>query len=375
MPQERSVRGPFRPGSGSPPPYLAGREAEQTLLRDLLVDLGNGIPPPADVVLHGPRGNGKTVLLAWLEEEAASRPNLDVVFLDPSMCRTKKALARRLLAKSWWKRLSPAELTVKGLTWRPGEGPAPSPDEVLTARASRRPLLLVLDEAHTLAPEVGNSLLNASQAVRRRFPLLFVLAGTPELQERLGAMEASFWGRCRPVPIGRLPEEDAGEAIHRPLAERGIPIDESALDRIVEQSHGYPFFLQLWGDAVWQQVSERDDGHGVTEGVVEAAEKDFEFRKDSYYRQRYNELRKVGLLTVARAVAEAFVEETLLDDLALEAAVKRGAGPAASPEDLAEAENALFRFGYIWQPAAETRWEPGIPSLMDFIRERVPAPQ
>lgn len=143
----------------------------------------------------------------------------------------------------------------------------------------------------------------------------------------------------------------------------------------MEQSHGYPFFLQLWGDAVWQQVSERDDGHGVTEAVVEAAEKDFEFRKDSYYRQRYNELRKVGLLTVARAVAEAFVEETLLDDLALEAAVKRGAGPAASPEDLREAENSLFRFGYIWQPAAETRWEPGIPSLMDFIRERVPAPQ
>ena len=64
--------GPFRPGAGGLPPYLAGREGEQRLFRELLQDLQRGVPSSSEVVLYGPRGNGKTALLFWLEREIRS---------------------------------------------------------------------------------------------------------------------------------------------------------------------------------------------------------------------------------------------------------------------------------------------------------------
>ena len=48
----------FTPGSGATPPVLAGREAEQDVLRRCLADLATGASPPHDVALIGPRGNG-----------------------------------------------------------------------------------------------------------------------------------------------------------------------------------------------------------------------------------------------------------------------------------------------------------------------------
>ena len=366
--------GPFRPGSGVLPPYLAGREAEQSRFRALLGALAHGVPPPAEVVLHGPRGNGKTALLAWLEDAAAAFPEIDVVFTDPSEISTRTDLAERLLSESWRRRLSPDEISLSGLTWRPGKGPPPSSREVLSVRAGRKPLLLLLDEAHTLTPQVGNTLLNASQSVRRRMPLLLVLAGTPGLREHLNRMSASFWNRCEPLPIGRLESDAAAEAIRRPLREEGIGISEEALDHLLSESHGYPFFLQLWGRAVWERVSAAvGGGRRVGAAEAEAAQADFDFRRDIYYRDRYNELRSSRLLPVGRAVADAFETAPLLDDRQLEAALRRGLAGRPGAKEVAEAEETLYRLGYIWQPAAEAKWEPGIPSLMEYIRDNTPA--
>ena len=60
----------------------------------------------------------------------------------------------------------------------------------LTARCRKRPLAVLLDEAHTLDLEVGRTLLNTSQQVRDEAPFLLVLAGTPGLPAHLGSMNA-----------------------------------------------------------------------------------------------------------------------------------------------------------------------------------------
>ncbi len=65
--------GPFEPGPGRLPPYLAGREAEQRALAGFVARLRERRPPPSDLILYGPRGNGKTVLLRWLEQEVIGR--------------------------------------------------------------------------------------------------------------------------------------------------------------------------------------------------------------------------------------------------------------------------------------------------------------
>ena len=97
---ETDVLGPFQPGPGRMPPFLAGRETEKQLFEGLLQRLRSGKPPPSELILYGPRGNGKTVLLRWLREAAAQRPPVDAVALLPSGIPDVAGLATRLLPKS-----------------------------------------------------------------------------------------------------------------------------------------------------------------------------------------------------------------------------------------------------------------------------------
>lgn len=374
MTEKRSRRGPFRPGPGGLPPYLAGRQAEQDLFSELLEDLAAGLPPPREIVLHGPRGNGKTALLRWLRDRTDSFSTVDAVHLTPSMCPTAAHLAERLLAESRWTRRSPSDSPVGGVARKKlGEERPPAVDEVLRTRASRRPVVLMLDEAHTLAPEVGQSLLNASQVVGRDLPLLLVLAGTPGVKAHLQTMSASFWSRSRSLAIGRLPDAAAADAIRRPLSNDSIAISDEALARILAESHGYPYFLQLWGEGVWRRAAATSpEGRRVTGPVVEAARDEFEAEKGIYYRERYDELKKADRLPAARAVADAFERRALLGDADLEAALWRGLGEETPRDEMREVEELLYDLGYIWRPGPRPRWEPGIPSLMEYIRQNTP---
>ena len=368
--------GPFRAGPGSPPPYLAGREAEQAACRTFLNELRNGRPPPREIVFYGPRGNGKTALLVWLQREAASRFGLDVIRLTPAAARTEARLVERLLPGSRWRRLAPERVSVSGVTWRPGEERPPPLDAALAARAEKKPLVLVLDEAHTLEEEVGGALLNASQQVGRELPFLLVLAGTPDVQVRLGAMNVTFWNRAERHPVGRLDPEAAAAALRRPLEDENVGIDEDALHHMTGDSHGYPYFVQLWGEAAWRQAhtGTREGRRYVVRTDVGAAQAGVDRRKNGYYLERYDELMERNLLPVARAVADAFEDRELLDDEQLEAAIQRGSGDTCTPERIAEARTALRHLGYVWRPEAEPTWEAGIPSLMDYMRAYVPAP-
>ena len=120
----KSVLGPFRPGSGGMPPHLAGRESEQSFFRDLLTDLSNGVSPPSEVILYGPRGNGKTVLLRWLEQEAESRPGIEAVRLTPSEISSRTRLAEELLPETLVEPLCAVRGCVGGDRLAAGKGSA-----------------------------------------------------------------------------------------------------------------------------------------------------------------------------------------------------------------------------------------------------------
>lgn len=90
---ETATTSVFRAGSGATPPALTGRTAEQAVLRRCLAGVSNGEAPPHDVVLLGPRGNGKTALLRWFESACAqNEPAVDVAWLTPAALRDPSAL-------------------------------------------------------------------------------------------------------------------------------------------------------------------------------------------------------------------------------------------------------------------------------------------
>ena len=126
---------------------------------------------------------------------------------------------------------------------------------LLAARCRRRPLALLLDEAHTPDCNVGAGLLNASQEVRGAgAAFLLVLAGTPQLQQRLNGVDASFWSRCTRLGVGHLTAQASAEALTKPLEQHGLGIETAALQHVVVDSQHYPYFVQLWGEVLWGEA-------------------------------------------------------------------------------------------------------------------------
>ena len=367
--------GPFQPGSGGMPPYLAGREVEQGFFRALLTRLRSRGSVPAEVILYGPRGNGKTVLLGWLENEAAMVDGVETLVLLPSEISSVERLSELVLPESWWDRFTPEQVVGFGISWRPGNkgGAPPAVDRILAARARRGPLLLIMDEAHTLDVRVGRMLLNASQRVRQEHAFLLVFAGTPDIEGHLARMGASFWSRAEHLRIGRLDRSATREALLRPFESEGVAVEESVVAEVERLSHGYPFFIQVLGHVLWKHAAPPGGPGRVTDAVLEAALPAFEQRKGHYYRQRFDELRRRRLLRAAHSVATAFRDRDVLTLFEVESAIRRAIGDSSDPAVAQETENALSDLGFIWATSPAPGWEPGIPSLMDYILEFAPA--
>ena len=343
----------FTPGTGAAPPALTGREREQEVLRQCLGDLLGGAAPPHDVALIGPRGNGKTVLLNWFEGACRAAGRIEVARLSPSRTRTVPALVDTLL-------------------------PAPAPalqdlSERLIARCLRKPLVVLVDEAHTLEHDAGRLLLNVSQEVRAKAPFLLVLAGTPGLPAHLAAMNASFWSRLGKgrLGIGLLSGAAARAALVEPLAEHGVQIDASVLDAVVARSQRYPYFVQLWGEALWDRHLATGAAR-LTAADAAAARPGVAARVTDYYQDRYRELETRGLLPEAVVAARLFRSAATTADRALDDALATTGADAARRLAAREELNLL---GFLWSPPGQLSpvvWVAGIPSLMAYVLDTAP---
>ena len=384
---------PFVPGRGALPPYLAGREAEQQTLMGILAYVEAGRGAPRDVVLCGPRGNGKTVLLRWFQREIEARDHqIDLLWRTPGDLPTVDALATTLVPPGRFRSVLPDTLSLSVGVGRAGWNLSNNPGtlaELLTVRCEQRPLVVLLDEAHTLEPVVGQALLNASQSVSGVAPFLLALAGTPGLEPRLHAMSATFWDRAEHLAIGLLERDASAAALTRPFGAEtpSVTFEEAALRQVLDDSQSYPYFLQLFGAALWDVVV-ADSKKIIDEAVVARATATFDQKKGTYYRHRRNELQRAGLLNVAAALADAFGEHATMtqaevDEVIVRAGedvLPRGADDAWSSESLdreslIRVRDHLAAVGYVWNPPSEGDvWRPGIPSLMRHIGIAAPTP-
>ena len=345
------------------------------MLSQCLTDLTSGGSPPHDVVLIGPRGNGKTVLLRWFEN-ACREVSVNVVRVVPSRVGDHQALVEALLPAGRLRRWLPTKWGVAGVgkaEWDRASAPAPDFMARLIARCRRRPTAVLVDEAHTLDLDVAQILLNVSQDVRPNAPFVLVLAGTPGLLAHLGKANASFWDRLGRglLGIGRLSDAAAKEALTVPLSNHGVRIDADALDSVIARSQRYAYFVQLWGEALWEQRLATGETK-LTSSHAAAAAPAVEARTTEYCQRRYRELEAAGLTPAAVAVASVFkggMGASATDgdiDAALAAAGADSANRLAVREE-------LNRLGYIWCPPGQLPpvvWQPGIPSLMQYVEDQ-----
>ncbi len=372
----------FTPGTGAVPPYLAGRKQEQEYFRDCVEVLISRNSVSRDLILYGPRGNGKTALLRYLQtttrQEEGDR--LDILWVTPNNIATETEFTHLL---SGPKKLKDRfkKLTGSVGAWAASAGiemdltGSPSITEhQIREKCKRKPFILIIDEAHRLKPSMVESLLNSSQTVRSDgCPFLLVLAGTPNLGATLSEANASFWERSEIIPLGRLSPDEAGQAISIPLQEAGITFAPGVLENIVEQTDCYPFFTQVWGDCLARRLDETNETE-ITLAQVKEVEAAVINERNVMYQVRFNELDRMSLLPVTESVAEVFLQSgsPILHENTLEEAIERGlAGDEpVTNERIMEKVEQLSHLGYVWQVSG-AYYEPGIPSLMSYITDQM----
>ncbi len=125
-------------------------------------------------------------------------------------------------------------------------------------------------------------------------------------------------------------------------------IDDDALATVEEGSQRYPYFVQLWGEALWERrLATRATRLTATHAA--AAHPEVATRVTDYYQDRYRELEARDLLPAAVAVAPLFQAgaEATASDRAIDAAL---AATGADRAGRLAAREALNRLGYIWTP-------------------------
>lgn len=278
-------KNPFRPGVGTRPLHLAGRDAP---LRRFRATLRAAPEQPANMRLTGLRGVGKTVLLGEFERVAGEdRWVAGSLELKPGH-NVEDGLVEALsnLAQKTREQLSRAERlraavgdTLRstgtlGLTWGDftiSYTPAADTREEDLTRAlfdavetavekSRSGFVLLLDEAQVVRDERDRhgehplSLLISSVVAlqRQEVPIGLVLCGLPTLTGNLLRARSYTERMFRGEEIGSLDPNDARAAFTQPLAETGqIETTHRLVEDVIAEVEGYPYFIQLWGAELW----------------------------------------------------------------------------------------------------------------------------
>ena len=361
---------PFTPGIGELPPVMGHRSEIETHLLRMLRELRKGRAHAKFAILYGPRGNGKTVLLTWLENQAAGE-SITCASLMPENLQTDGALARALEAAAGHpaivrKILQSLDFTISaGLAGVSAQLGARDNETDPAQQIARTPLLIMLDEAHRVVPSQLARLMDAVQAAGETSPVALVLAGTPGLEDTQRASGASYWSRAAQLAVGLLPPAEAKRAVAEPFRHAGISLTDKVATSLAAAADHYPYFLQLYGAVAWDAVTAAGTWHPGPEQMAVATEIGHA-KRQGYYSDRYEEFSDARALPLARAVALAFQEhDECLDDAQLNAVLDQTA--AGGTLETPDARRLLRAHGYIWRPQPGADWEPGNPSLMDYM--------
>jgi hypothetical protein len=275
---------PYRPGAGTPPPILAGRQVELDATTNLLGRLAAG-RGERSIVLTGLRGVGKTALLwaaenraekqGWISQSIEARSNLDfrAALADRSWVILRQLEHRGIVRKALF-RLATSIRRVR--VQEPASGLEVSldlddaePREAaleadvvdlfrtlgMTAREGGTGVLFLLDELQLVDAAALEALCAAMQDVgRRELPLAVVAAGLPPLRGQLLAAKTYAERLFGYRELGPLTDEEATAALVEPgqSVEPGLEFDPAALELLLGACQGYPYFIQVYGHAAWQ---------------------------------------------------------------------------------------------------------------------------
>jgi len=316
-------KNPYRPGVGTKPAYLAGRDAPMRRFRAVL----RAAPEqPANMRLTGLRGVGKTVLLGEFEQlardngwaagflELNPRHNTDETLAGAISALSTRVGEEASRAERLKARLGKAVRAAGslGVTYNDvklsldpsmTEGTADVAKELfelveLVVEKGRDGAVLLLDEAQVVRDERDRGgehplslLISAVAALQRKdLPLGLVLCGLPTLTGNLLRARSYTERMFRGEEVGRLDAEAAAAALTEPLRGRAIVADDGLVAAVVREVEGYPYFIQLWGAELWD-AAEAAEVFTLDERLLDLTTSDIYRRLDiDFYEPRLSTL-------------------------------------------------------------------------------------
>lgn len=384
---------PYSPGAGTPPPELAGRDELRERVRVSIerIKIGN---PAKSVLMVGLRGVGKTVLLDQMRNDAEASgvhtlrleapegrslpallaPQLRMALLKLSNIKAAQAIAEKGLraltgfAKSLKVKFNDIEV---GFDFEGEKGLADNGDlegdlaallEQIgkAAQSGKTAVVMFIDELQYVDEDQFAALISAlHRCSQQKLPITVVGAGLPQLRGRAGRAK-SYAERLFDYPeVGPLSREDAAHAITKPAQDLGVEFEPAAVDEIVNNTQGYPYFIQEWSKHAWEaaQASPITLADVRTATAVTIAALD-----ESFFKVRFDRC-------------------TPLERRYLRAMAELGAGPHRSGDiadllgrkvnTLAPTRNQLILKGMIWSPShGDTAFT--VPLFDGFMRRVMP---
>jgi hypothetical protein len=89
---------------------------------------------------------------------------------------------------------------------------------------------------------------------QRDLPVALVGAGLPTLPTMLRAAKPYAARLFSYHALGQLSNAEARLALVGPAGLQDVTIEQPAVDLVVEQSGGYPYFLQEYGRVLWDEI-------------------------------------------------------------------------------------------------------------------------
>jgi hypothetical protein len=387
------IKNPYAPGAGTPPPELAGRDdlLEQVRIAAQRIRIRR---PAKGLLLTGLRGVGKTVLLDRMRDDAEAggfctlrieapenrslpsllAPQLRLALLHLSRFRQAKEICERALRglAGFVKALKVKYQDIEvGLDFDPEPGLADNGDlehdlqallEIVgeAAQGANTAILLFIDELQYVEEEQLAALITGlHRAAQRQAPILLVAAGLPHLPGRMGRAKTYAERLFDVARIGPLSDAAARRAIEAPADELGVRFESGALDRIVRETQGYPYFLQEWGKRAWDVALQSP----VTcSDVEQAAVEAVAALDEGFFRVRFDRL-KPSEKEYLRAMAELGPGPHRSGDIAGVLGRKVTA--------LGLVRNQLIAKGMIWSPSyGDTAFT--VPMFDGFMKRVMP---
>lgn len=254
-------RNPFTPTFGKVPLFMAGRRDILDSMQQAFED-GPGNPNLSSILI-GPRGSGKTALLACIADEARSHgwicAQVSAIpgMLDDILERVREA------ASEFVERHSSAHIKGIGIAqileielerddvrsgnWRTRM------NKLLDSLAEYDiGVLITVDEVRIGLDEMIQLAAVYQHFVQEDRKVALVMAGLPHhVAELVDDKSISFLRRSRQHHLRRIGNADIESALRKTIAESGGSIDDSALSACVDASEGFPYMMQLVGFWTW----------------------------------------------------------------------------------------------------------------------------